>query len=77
MTTTPAKRAALYVRVSAADRSQTVENQLRPLRVAAGAWNDRRPRSFLPDARQTRAGPRPSKTTVFKNSPGHLESTSN
>ncbi len=35
MTTTPAKRAALYVRVSAADRSQTVENQLRPLQEAA------------------------------------------
>ncbi len=35
MTTTPAKRAALYVRVSTADRGQTVENQLRPLQEAA------------------------------------------
>ena len=35
MTTTPAKRAALYVRVSTADRGQTVENQLRPLQESA------------------------------------------
>ncbi|MGK7871724.1 recombinase family protein, partial [Falsiroseomonas sp. E2-1-a20] len=37
MTTTilPTKRAALYVRVSTADRGQTVENQLRPLQEAA------------------------------------------
>jgi predicted site-specific integrase-resolvase len=30
------KRAALYVRISTADRGQTVENQLRPLQEAAG-----------------------------------------
>jgi DNA invertase Pin-like site-specific DNA recombinase len=34
MTTMP-KRAALYVRISTADRGQTVENQLQPLREAA------------------------------------------
>jgi hypothetical protein len=33
---TTAKRAALYVRVSTADRGQTVENQLQPLQEAAG-----------------------------------------
>ena len=33
--TTPPKRAALYVRISTADRGQTVENQLRPLQEAA------------------------------------------
>ncbi len=33
--TNPRKRAALYVRVSTADRGQTVENQLRPLQEAA------------------------------------------
>ena len=32
----PARRAALYVRVSTADRGQTVENQLQPLQEAAG-----------------------------------------
>jgi DNA invertase Pin-like site-specific DNA recombinase len=32
----PSKRAALYVRVSTADRGQTVENQLQPLQDAAG-----------------------------------------
>jgi len=30
------RRAALYVRVSTADRGQTVENQLQPLQEAAG-----------------------------------------
>jgi DNA invertase Pin-like site-specific DNA recombinase len=34
--TMPIKRAALYVRVSTADRGQTVENQLQPLHEAAG-----------------------------------------
>jgi DNA invertase Pin-like site-specific DNA recombinase len=34
-TTTTAKRAALYVRVSTADRGQTVGNQLQPLQEAA------------------------------------------
>jgi len=34
-TTTNSKRAALYVRVSTADRGQTVENQLQPLQEAA------------------------------------------
>src|ERR1700693_909865 len=33
---TSEKRAALYVRVSTADRSQTIENQLQPLQEAAG-----------------------------------------
>jgi DNA invertase Pin-like site-specific DNA recombinase len=33
--THPARRAALYLRVSTADRGQTVENQLLPLREAA------------------------------------------
>ena len=33
--TAPRKRAALFVRVSTADRGQTVENQLRPLQEAA------------------------------------------
>src|ERR1700747_2217759 len=33
---TTTKRAALYVRVSTADRGQTVENQLQPLQEAAG-----------------------------------------
>jgi DNA invertase Pin-like site-specific DNA recombinase len=33
--TTPSRRAALYVRISTADRGQTVENQLRPLQEAA------------------------------------------
>ncbi|MGK7866529.1 recombinase family protein [Falsiroseomonas sp. E2-1-a20] len=33
--THPAKRAALYVRISTADRGQTVENQLLPLQEAA------------------------------------------
>jgi DNA invertase Pin-like site-specific DNA recombinase len=32
----PARRAALYVRVSTADRGQTIENQLKPLQEAAG-----------------------------------------
>ena len=32
----PPRRAALYVRVSTADRGQTVENQLQPLQEAAG-----------------------------------------
>ncbi|HEY2133643.1 MAG TPA: recombinase family protein [Acetobacteraceae bacterium] len=31
----PTKRAALYVRVSTADKGQTVENQLQPLQEAA------------------------------------------
>src|SRR3712207_4281186 len=36
MSSTPlGKRAALYIRVSTADRGQTVENQLRPLQEAA------------------------------------------
>jgi DNA invertase Pin-like site-specific DNA recombinase len=35
MTTSAAKRAALYVRISTADRGQTVENQLGPLQEAA------------------------------------------
>jgi DNA invertase Pin-like site-specific DNA recombinase len=34
--TIPPRRAALYVRVSTADRGQTVENQLQPLQEAAG-----------------------------------------
>ena len=33
---TTTRRAALYVRVSTADRGQTVENQLQPLQEAAG-----------------------------------------
>ena len=33
---TSEKRAALYVRVSTADRNQTIENQLQPLQEAAG-----------------------------------------
>ena len=33
---TSTRRAALYVRVSTADRDQTVENQLQPLQEAAG-----------------------------------------
>jgi DNA invertase Pin-like site-specific DNA recombinase len=33
--TSPSRRAALYVRVSTADRGQTVENQLQPLQDAA------------------------------------------
>jgi DNA invertase Pin-like site-specific DNA recombinase len=33
---TATRRAALYVRVSTSDRGQTVENQLQPLREAAG-----------------------------------------
>jgi DNA invertase Pin-like site-specific DNA recombinase len=33
--TNPSRRAALYVRVSTAERGQTVENQLQPLREAA------------------------------------------
>ena len=39
--TSPTKRAALYVRVSTADRGQTVENQLQPLQEAATrlGWN--------------------------------------
>lgn len=35
MNIAPAKRVALYVRVSTADRGQTVENQLRPLQETA------------------------------------------
>ena len=36
------RRAALYGRVSTADRGQTVENQLQPLQEAAGrlGWNE-------------------------------------
>src|ERR1700693_2355753 len=33
---TSERRAGLYVRVSTADRSQTIENQLQPLQEAAG-----------------------------------------
>jgi DNA invertase Pin-like site-specific DNA recombinase len=33
--TAPARRAALYVRISTADRGQTIENQLQPLQEAA------------------------------------------
>src|SRR5918999_1301507 len=55
--TPPRKRAALYVRVSTADRGQTVENQLRPLQEAAArrefdivaAWSVCRLGRSLPD----------------------------
>ena len=54
--TTSAKRAALYVRVSTADRGQTVENQLQPLgrSSSSGQASDRtlvgnRPLARVPD----------------------------